>query len=110
MNAGSFIDTRVIVLLAVGVVLLLLAKRLSSGRLEGESATGLERLLWILGMLITASTLIYALSQGCIGALDRTKKKAEEKKSLVRYEQEPSGCGAGSKARRLKKFKSDGAR
>ena len=110
MSAASVVDTRIVGLLAAGVILLLLAKRLSSGRLEGESATGLEKVLWILGMLVTASTLIYALSQGCLGALDRPKNKGEEKKALKRFEQEPSGCAAGSKAPRLKRFEGSPSR
>jgi len=99
MDLSRVFQSKVVILLLVGVLALVISRVLKRGRLEGEHPSGLENLLWFGGMVITLATLLFALSQGFSVDVPRDK----DEKKLTKFEPEPSGCG--KPARHIKRFK-----
>lgn len=99
MDLSRVFQSKVVILLVVGVSALVISRILKRGRMAEERPSGLENLLWFGGMVVTLATLIFALSQGF--SVDVPKDKQGARK-LKNFEPEPSGCN--KPAQRLKRF------
>jgi hypothetical protein len=84
---GRMFQSKIVILLVAGVVMLIIARFIGKGRLEDEHPGAVERILWAAGILITVAAIMYAISRGCM--VDVPKK---EKKELPKYSKEAPGC------------------
>jgi hypothetical protein len=96
---GRILESKIVVLLLVGVTALIVSRIIKRGRTAEEQAGVLENILWVGGFLITAASLIYALSRGC--NVDVPKKKNPD--TLQEYSRETPGCSKPKK--KLKDYK-----
>ncbi len=99
MQIGRIFESKLVVLILVGVAALIVSRIIKRGRTSGEHAGAVENILWVGGFLITAASLIYALSRGC--NVDVPKKKNQD--TLHEYSRETPGCSKPEK--KLKDFK-----
>lgn len=95
---GRMFQSKIVILLVAGVVMLIIARFIGKGRTEEEHAGAVERILWAAGILITVAALMYAISRGCM--VDVPKK---DKKQLESYSKEAPGCSKPDKG--IKEFK-----
>ena len=84
---GRMFQSKIVILLVAGVVMLIIARFIGKGRTEEEHPGAVERIFWAGGILITVAALIFAISRGC--AVDVPKK---DKKELPSYSKEAPGC------------------
>jgi hypothetical protein len=84
---GRMFQSKIVILLVAGVVMLIIARFIKKGRTEEEHPGAMERILWAGGILITVAALIYAISRGCV--VDVPKK---DKKEIPSYSKEAPGC------------------
>ncbi len=84
---GRMFQSKIVILLVVGVVMLIIARFIGKGRTEEEHSGVVERILWAGGLLITIAAIIYAISRGCM--VDVPKK---DKQELPSYSKEAPGC------------------
>jgi hypothetical protein len=94
---GRMFQSKIVILLVAGVVMLIIARFIGRGRLEEEHPGAVERILWAGGILITVAAIIYAISRGCM--VDVPKKG---KKELPSYSKEAPGCSKPDKG--IKEF------
>jgi hypothetical protein len=84
---GRMFQSKIVILLVAGVVMLIIARFIGRGRLEDEHSGAVERILWAGGILITVAAIMYAISRGCM--VDVPDK---DKKELPSYSKETPGC------------------
>lgn len=96
---GRILESKVVVLLLIGLAALIVSRIIKRGRTAEEQAGPLENILWVGGFVLTAATLIYAISRGC--NVDVPKKKQQD--SLQEFQRETPGCSKPNK--KLKEFK-----
>lgn len=84
---NRLLQSKIVILLVIGVVMLVASRVVKRGRLEGENAGVGEKILWAGGILITVAALIYAGSRGCV--VDVPDK---EKNDLPEYSRKAPGC------------------
>lgn len=89
---NRLLQSKIVILLVIGVVMLVASRVGKRGRLEGENAGVGEKILWAGGILITVAALIYAGSRGCVVDVPE-----EEEDPLPEYSEETSGCSRPGK-------------
>ncbi len=89
---GRMFQSKIVILLVAGVVMLIIARFIGKGRTEDEHPGAVERILWAAGILITLAALIYAISRGCM--VDVPEK---DKKEIPAYSKEAPGCSKPEK-------------
>jgi hypothetical protein len=89
---GRMFQSKIVILLVAGVVMLIIARFIGKGRAEEEHPGAVERILWAGGILITLAALIYAISRGCM--VDVPK---QDKKEIPTYSEEAPGCSKPEK-------------
>jgi hypothetical protein len=87
-DVGRVFESKLVALLIVGIVLLVISRLIKRGRVEGEDAGVVENLMMAIGILMTVSGIIFAISRGC--NVDVPEK---EKEKLQEFSDEPQGCG-----------------
>ncbi|HOX43350.1 MAG TPA: hypothetical protein PK668_07120 [Myxococcota bacterium] len=96
-GVGRLLDSKIIVVLLVGLGLIVAAKFMKRGRLTADQPGGLERLTWAAGLLVTLSGILIAFFR--CDVVDVPKK---DKKQLGDFSRdEAPGC---SKPRDMKDF------
>ena len=95
---GRMFQSKIVILLVGGVVMLIIARFIRKGRTEDENPGAVERILWAGGILITLAAIIYAVSRGCM--VDVPK---QDKKELPSYSKEAPGCSKPDKG--IKEYK-----
>ena len=91
-HVGRMFESKIVILLVAGVVMLIIARFIGKGRTEEEHPGWIERILWAGGILITVAAVMYAISRGCM--VDVPKK---DKKELSSYSKEAPGCSKPEK-------------
>lgn len=91
-HLGRVFQSKIVILLVAGVIMLIIARFIGKGRTEEEHPGAVERILWAAGLLITLAALIYAISRGCM--VDVPK---QEEKELPAYSKEAPGCSKPEK-------------
>ena len=86
-HIGRMFQSKIVILLVAGVVMLIIARFIGKGRTEEEHPGAVERILWAAGILITVAALFYAISRGCM--VDVPEK---DKKEIPSYSKEAPGC------------------
>jgi heme/copper-type cytochrome/quinol oxidase subunit 2 len=89
---GRMFQSKIVILLVAGVVMLIIARFIGKGRAEDEHSGAVERILWAAGILITVAAIMYAVSRGCM--VDVPK---EDKKELPSHSKEAPGCSKPDK-------------
>jgi hypothetical protein len=89
---GRLFQSKIVILLVAGVIMLIIARFIGKGRMEEEHPGAVERILWAGGILITLAAVIFAISRGCM--VDVPKK---EKKEIPSYSKEAPGCSKPEK-------------
>jgi len=89
---NRLLQSKIVILLVIGVVMLVASRVAKRGRLQGENAGPGEKILWAGGILVTVAALIYAGSRGCM--VDVPQK---EKNDLPEYSRQPQGCSRPQK-------------
>lgn len=86
-HIGRMFQSKIVILLVAGVIMLIIARFIGKGRTEEEHPSVVERILWAGGLLITIAAIMYAISRGCM--VDVPKK---DKQELPSYSKEAPGC------------------
>jgi heme/copper-type cytochrome/quinol oxidase subunit 2 len=90
---GRMLQSKIVILLVVGVVMLISARFIGKGRAEEEHSGAVERVLWAGGILITVAAIMYAISRGCMVDVPKPGKN-----ELPVYTKEAPGCSKPDKS------------
>jgi len=92
-GVGRLLESKIIIVLLVGIGLIVAAKFMKRGRLETDHPGVLERLLWAAGLLVTLSGVLIAFFR-----CDVVDVPKQDKKRLEDYSRDGApGCSKPKK-------------